>query len=231
MLNKREVFDSVQKDKIKKLEEAYSVNENKSNPTPITVITAKDLAEYVVDVFKVSTIKQVLQKFESLQNNESETEGSQDLTYAIPIDGMNNFRGLNDYLSLPDNMVSLELAYDVLAYSDIEYTIIPLIVGFCIAKNIKGLISYNRNMNYISAYPEDDSFNIGSIEVGHEYPEVTIIDSNNLILTSIRCSYITASEFQKYYYDITTNSDNTYHVTCYVDNITKLIFNVQIPIH
>jgi len=231
MINKREVFDSVQKDKIKKLEEAYSVSENKSNPTPITVITAKDLAEYVVDVFKVSTIKQVLQKFESLQNNESETEGSQDLTYAIPIGGMNNFQSLNNYLSCPDTMVSLELAYDNLAYSDIEHTIIPLLVGFCIAKNIKGLISYNRNMNYISTYPEDDSFNIGSIEVGHEYPEVTIIDSNNLILTYIRCSHITGSEFQKYYYDITTNSGNTYHVTCYADNVTKLIFNVQIPMH
>lgn len=231
MLNKREVFDSVQKDKIKKLEEAYSASENKSNPTLITVITAKDLAEYAADTFKVSTIKQVLQKFESLQNEEAQEEEPKDLTYAIPISGMNNFQSLNDYLSLPDNIVSLELAYDNLAYNDIEYTIIPLIVGFCIAKNIKGLISYNRNMNYISTYPEDDSFNIGSIKVGHEYPEVTIIDSNNLILTSIRCSHITASEFQKYYYDITTNSGNTYHVTCYADNITKLIFNVQIQMH
>lgn len=231
MINKREVFDSVQKDKIKKLEEAYSASENKSNPTPITVITAKDLAEYAADVFKVPTIKSVLQKFESLQSNESETEEPQDLTYAIPISGMNNFQSLNNYLSLPNDMASLELVYDNLAYSDIEHTIIPLLVGFCIAKNIKGLISYNRNMNYISTYPEDDSFNIGSIEVGHEYPEVTIIDSNNLILTSIRSSYITASEFSKYYYTVKTNSGNTYHVTCYVDNITKFIFNVQIAMH
>lgn len=231
MINKREVFDSVQKDKIKKLEEAYSASENKSNPTPITVITAKDLAEYAADVFKVPTIKSVLQKFESLQSNESETEEPQDLTYAIPISGMNNFQSLNNYLSLPNDMASLELVYDNLAYSDIEHTIIPLLVGFCIAKNIKGLISYNRNMNYISTYPEDDSFNIGSIEVGHEYPEVTIIDSNNLILTSIRSSYITASEFSKYYYTVKTNSGNTYRVNCYVDNVTKLIFNVQIPMH
>lgn len=206
-------------------------NSGSDDLIPITIVTAKDLAEYAADIFKIPTIKQVLQKFESLQNNESETENSQDLTYAIPIEGMNNFQGLNDYLSLPDNAMSLEFAYDILADSDIQYTIIPLIVGFCIAKNIKGLISYNRNMNYISTYPEDDSFNIGSIEVGHEYPEVTIIDSNNLILTSIRCSYITASEFQKYYYDITTNSGNTYHVICYADNITKLIFNVQITTH
>lgn len=231
MINKREVFDSVQKDKIKKLEEAYSASENKSNPTPITVITAKDLAEYAADVFKVPTIKSVLQKFESLQSNESETEEPQDLTYAIPISGMNNFQSLNNYLSLPNDMASLELVYDNLAYSDIEHTIIPLLVGFCIAKNIKGLISYNRNMNYISTYPEDDSFNIGSIEVGHEYPEVTIIDSNNLILTSIRSSYITASEFSKYYYTVKTNSGNTYRVNCYVDNVTKFIFNVQIAMH
>ena len=91
MLNKREVFDSVQKDKIKKLEEAYSVSENKSNPTPITVITAKDLAEYVVDVFKVSTIKQVLKSLNHFKIMNLKQKDHKIYTYAIPINGMNNF--------------------------------------------------------------------------------------------------------------------------------------------
>lgn len=231
MLNKREVFDSVQKDKIKKLEEAYSVSENKSNPTPITIVTAKDLAEYAADVFKVPTIKSVLQKFESLQNNEVQDEEPTKLGYALPITSMNHFQSLNDILTVPDDIVSLEFIYDLLAPNNVENNIIPLIIGFCIANNIKGLISYNNSMNYISTFSDEDQYNIGSIEAGHDHPEVTIIDGNNLILTLIDCSCLTASEFSKCYYKVKTDSGDTYQINCYVDNATKLIFNVQAMMH
>ena len=206
-------------------------NSGNDDLVPITNITAKDLAEYAADVFKVPTIKSVLQKFESLQNNEAQDEEPTELGYALPITNMNNFQSLNDILTVPDDTVSPEFIYDVLASNNIENNTIPLIIGFCIANNIKGLISYNNSMNYISTFPDEDQYNIGSIKVGHEYPEVTIIDSNNLILTSIRCSCLTASEFSKCYYSVKTNQGNTYNINCYIDNVTKLIFNVQQIMH
>lgn len=206
-------------------------NSGNDDLVPITNITAKDLAEYAADVFKVSTIKSVLQKFESLQNNEVQDEEPTELGYSLPTTNMNSFQSLNDILTVPDYIVSLEFIYDLLAVNNIENNTIPLIIGFCIANNIKGLVSYNNSMNYISTFSDEDQYNIGSIEVGHDHPEVTIVDGNNLILTSINCSWLTASEFSKYYYTVKTNSGNTYRVNCYVDNVTKLIFNVQPIMH